>query len=152
MGRKSIAKAVFCLLARQKPVNFKTGSAIGVDVVSGRADRKNKHHIFPRALLHEADISSQRTNSIVNICFLPSALNIEIGKDPPHQYLSECGPKRELSSRLHSHLIPSSARDALGHRPLRVVFREYLDARSRLIAKEMEKAAGNIRLFAKRND
>jgi hypothetical protein len=148
MGRRSLAKAVLCLLAKRKPVNLKTGAQVSIDVVAGRADEKNKHHIFPRAFLRKSGVSNQRINSVVNMCFLPCALNREIGKEPPHQYLTGFQPSSELAKRLRVHLIPKLVLRPLGQRPISSVYREFLIERSRLIAKEMEQEAG-IPLFVK---
>lgn len=147
-GKRSLARAVFCLLAGEAPLNLKTGYQISVDVVSGLADSKNKHHIFPKALLREVNVAQRGINSIVNICFLPRDLNIEIGKNAPHHYLADFGPRKDLPLRLRSHLIPGSIRDPLNHRHITTIFRTFLDDRSALLAASLEKEAG-MKLFTK---
>lgn len=146
MGHRSLAKAVFCLLAMQEPVNLKTGAKISIDAVSGMADKKNKHHIFPRALLREKHVGSLKINSVVNICFLPFDLNINIGKKAPYQYLQDYKPKAEIKRRLRTHLIPSSILDPPGRQGLQAVYRSFLKERSVFIARKMREAAG-IALF-----
>ena len=71
------------------------------------ANRKDRHHIFPRGLLAALGIPAKLYNSICNICLLTAEENQSIGNRRPRLYLGEA--KRTgtyFSRKVTRHLIP----------------------------------------------
>jgi len=142
-----LSNAFFCLLRALKPRFLEDGAEIPVEDISSRANRNDKHHIFPRALLSEHDIGPEKFNSILNICYLAARENMKIGKRIPRFYLNDVPRNARVRTRaLASHLIPSSPTSGVWNSSVRAGFKAFLDQRSALLVRAFEKEAG-IRLF-----
>lgn len=55
----------------------------------GRLTSLQVHHIFPKALLYDADYGRGEVNAIANFCFLTQETNLKVGKRPPQEYFAE---------------------------------------------------------------
>jgi hypothetical protein len=144
------ARAFFCLLAANEPRYLDNGEPIplGPQVMS-HANRKHRHHIFPRGQLKNR-LSPRIYNSLCNICFLVSHDNVKIGMKHPRRYLAEY---RETSRRrfrqvMKSHLIPVGEESGVWDRGIVGAFKGFRQQRLELICKEFERQAG-IKLFRK---
>lgn len=138
----SLGKAFFCLLAGRKPERILADGEIPVDVVAGRADKKNKHHIFPKELLARWKFPAREYNSLSNICFLPADENQSIGKQPPHQYLGALRRTRGFPSKMNTHLIPQEAGSGIWLKDIRRGFRQFRRERAARIRSAFKNAAG----------
>lgn len=145
IGRSSVSDAIFCLLVGQSPIYMVNGSRMQVTDYASPANRKHKHHIFPRKFLQQRGVSKSRLNSALNLCLIPAEENSQYGSKPPLQYL---GPHRELKhfdEAMRRHLIPAGpdsdlwARDSKG-------YNNFLKQRERVFIAAFEKVAG-CRLF-----
>jgi hypothetical protein len=145
-GRSSIADALYCLLISQKPAYLKNGGPMLLEEFASPANRKHKHHIFPRALLARQNISHARANSVVNLCFICGEENSLFGSKKPFKYLEEFQRKRYFARVMKSHLLPFDRRSGLWDRSVAHGYRSFLKARTRLLCRSFEKAAG-IKLF-----
>jgi hypothetical protein len=76
-SRTAITSAVYCMLLRRRPVYLldKGLNEIPVQRYSTRANRKDRHHIFPRYPLSNAGIPAKLYNSISNVCLLVASEN-----------------------------------------------------------------------------
>jgi hypothetical protein len=142
----SLGKAFFCLLASRKPKRLLAEGEIPVDVVAGRADQKNKHHIFPKDLLLRHKFTAWEYNSLSNICFLPAEENQSIGKQPPHGYLGQLRRTYGFPAKVNSHLIPHKSGSAVWVHDVKKAFRQFRKERAAEIRKAFKDAAG-IDLF-----
>ncbi|MDB4278561.1 hypothetical protein N9917_03030, partial [Deltaproteobacteria bacterium] len=110
----------------------------------------DKHHIFPRGLLRRNRYSASDYNLLPNICFLVARENQSIGSKHPMNYLDTMdGIPHNVRSRnkaLRSHLIPYGAESGLWDTNVRRGYRNFLNQRTKVIAKEFERQAG-ARLF-----
>lgn len=143
-----LSNAFFCLLRLKRPRYLEDGSEIPPGEISSRGNRSDKHHIFPRALLHHYGIGPEQFNSILNICFLVARENQSVGQKVPRRYLTELPRSRRVRNDvLKSHLIPSV--DGVGVWDTRVKrgFRAFMQQRADLLIGEFEKQAGGMRLF-----
>jgi hypothetical protein len=148
-AHSGVGSAFYSLLLIKNPVSLLEPGIVFIPLdqfSSAMANRKNRHHIFPRRLARESGIPVGRYNSICNICLLAAEENQRIGMKRPETYLSEVRGKRNFSSRMDHHLIPYQEEAGLWWRDSLKGFNQFLKCREKLIAKEMEMQAG-IKLF-----
>lgn len=142
-----LSNAFFCLLRQQGPRYLEDGVEIPLGEISTRRDRRDKHHIFPKALLSRHDVARDRADSILNICYLVARENQVIGQRTPRYYFAEVPrTKRARAQALRSHLIPSHDGKGIWDASIRRGFRQLLNDRGRLVARALEANAG-MRLF-----
>lgn len=103
----SIATKTFILLlAQNQPLNFIQGTKISLEEVLSQGNRKEFHHIFPKAYLKRVDAKyrDEQINCLANFSILARTDNNKIKDNPPSQYLNEM-PKnqQELEKILTSH-------------------------------------------------
>jgi hypothetical protein len=144
----AITSAVYCMLMRRKPVYlFDHGlNEIPTDRYSTRANRKDRHHIFPRQLLANHGLPSQIYNSIANICLLVAEENQSVGSRQPRAYVQELRDFRGFSRKMSRHLIPVDEDSGVWDRNTPRGARRFLEQRTALICEALEGEAG-IRLF-----
>ena len=144
--KTSLGRAFFCLLASRKPRRLLADGEIPVDVVAGRADKQNKHHVFPKNLLARHGFAAREYNSLANICFLPAEENESIGKQPPHDYLGQLRRKYGFPGKMRSHLIPRKTGSGIWMHDIKKAFRQFRRERSAEVRRAFKEAAG-IDLF-----
>jgi hypothetical protein len=141
-------RAFFCLLASRKPCYLTNGEQIVLDHGAiSYANAKHRHHIFPRAQL-KCHFSSRMYNSLCNICFLVARDNGEIGMRLPRSYLAdyrETG-RQQFRRVMKSHLIPVGDDSGIWDLGVVQAFRQFRQARLKIICAEFEKEAG-MKLF-----
>lgn len=150
-SRAARTRAFFCLLASKNPCYLENGEPIVVGRgVASHANRKQRHHVFPKAQLKN-HFDSRHYNGLCNICFLVSRDNQKIGMRLPRSYLGECRDRRRKLFRrvMRSHLIPAGDDSGVWKRGVVSAFKEFRQQRLKLICDEFEKAAG-IKLFRTR--
>ena len=148
-GRTGIGCAVYCMLLLRGPVSFKENGLNEIPFLryAARANRKDRHHIFPRQVMSDAEESPSRYNSIVNICLLTAEENQQIGKGQPRRYLSEIKSTTTYFIRkMERHLIPCNEQSGIWSNNVSQGFRRFLKERSERICKALEDEA-EIRLF-----
>ena len=133
-------------VSSKRPKYLDASTFIPLDQYSTVANRKNRHHIFPRAHLKRKKFSKNYYNSIANICYFTWQDNIKVGSNPPWKYLSEYKDADGFQSTLASHLIPSSKKDGLWMKNTKKGYRKFLNTRVELICNQFEKLAG-VTLF-----
>jgi hypothetical protein len=148
-SRTAITSAVYNMLLRRGPVYLldKGLNEIPVQRYSTRANRKDRHHIFPRQPLANAEIPAKLYNSIANACLLVAEENQKIGSKRPRTYLDKLnGAGSGFRPKINRHLIPVDDASGVWDRNLRRGFRRFLEQRTKLICSALENEAG-IRLF-----
>jgi hypothetical protein len=145
-------RAFFCLLASRHPQYLENGQPIPLNGTISYSNRKDRHHIFPRAQLKN-HFSPRVYNSLCNICFLVSRDNQKIGMRLPRNYLEEYADngRRRFRSVMKSHLIPVGDESGVWDRGVVRAFRQFRRQRLSLVCAEFEKAAG-MKLFNKVGD
>ena len=143
--RSSLTDAFYLMLAAREPRYLENGEPIPIEATSARANAKQRHHIFPRALLARQGVSIRETNSIGNICFIVAQHNQSIGSKRPNAYLEEFRRRKHFARVMNSHLIPHRS-DNIWDGNIRRGFRGFLDQRLKLICEAFETRAA-IRLF-----
>jgi len=148
-ARTAITSAVYCMLLGRVPVYlFDKGlNEIPLNVYGGRANRKDRHHIFPRQPLGNADAPANQYNSIANSCLLVAQENQQIGSTRPSVYLDDLDrPGMRFGRKMTRYLIPVDELSGVWDKNIRRGFRRFLGQRTKLLCAGLEKEAG-IRLF-----
>lgn len=142
-GSDRLARAVLAVNLHFSALDFADGHPVSYDSLR----KREYHHIFPDALLLEADIESFLA---LNCALVTWKTNRSIGRKDPLEYLRdrvEWSDEETVRHRLKTHLLDyeqlSKATYELNGKPLegqaladrlRKDFDEFLDARARLVA------------------
>ena len=142
----SLSNAYFCALVSATPKYLNNGGRMPVEKYCVRSDKRNKHHIFPKAHLRAKGFNQKYYNSIANICFLVWKENIDIGYLPPRKYLADYRKRKYFPSVMKSHLIPYKNGHGLWNPNTKRGYRTFLAQRTKIICNRFEKLA-NAKLF-----
>ncbi len=97
-----LGRAVLAAICRLGALDFSTGERLDVDTI----EKRHYHHIFPDALLKEAEINSFLS---LNCALISDKTNITIGRKDPLEYMKDrykWTSEQIVTERLSSHLIP----------------------------------------------
>jgi hypothetical protein len=144
--RSSLNAAYYCLLLAQNPCYIKNGEPIRYDLDKSRANRGDRHHIFPRQLLATYGLAHRDYNSLCNICLVPAEENQGFGMRHPASYLDEFRRKKYFKRAMKSHLIPYHADSGLWTRGARAAYAKFRRHRLDVICRGFNEIAG-MRLF-----
>ncbi|MCK5347620.1 MAG: hypothetical protein KAR20_29630, partial [Candidatus Heimdallarchaeota archaeon] len=95
-------RAILAVSCRLGALDFSTGERMAV----GNVEQRQYHHVYPDALLKEAEINSF---SALNCALISDKTNMSIGRKDPLEYMKdryEWTSKEIVKERLQSHLIP----------------------------------------------
>lgn len=127
----------------------------GNDIADGEkysrsnCDSRQKHHIFPKALLKNAD--GYDPDLALNLMYISGFTNRTVGAKYPGDYLLDRvkkshsqDPEGRIRQRLESHLIPADAlmkctQANSKSRPLEIMYTEFIKARAELVAAAIKK-------------
>jgi len=103
----SRARAFVLSLAVRRPRNITNGASIDTAEALSIFNKKQFHHVFPRAHLRRIEAPEEH-NSIINICMLTASENNSISDDDPKEYVPECVAKLGDSADavFQSNLLP----------------------------------------------
>ena len=144
----SLTITYLLMLCLRKPRYLDTGAEIPLINTASVSNRKDKHHIFPKALLKRNHFNTGQTNSLCNLCYIVAEENQMIGSKKPSDYFKELKHPRYFASVMKSHLIPYKTDSGIWNRNIKKGYKQFVDVRLELICKEFEKQAG-MRLFKK---
>lgn len=137
----SAVLSYYLFLKSQKPKYIETGYTMMLDNALALMNRKDRHHIFPRAVLGRRKIHSKWKDSILNICFLAANENQSISDDHPRIYLRKYKHKRFFKGVMKSHLIPYNKTSGVWEHNIKLGFKKFLNQRAALILNAFAKAA-----------
>ena len=146
--RSSLTDSFYCLLACQEPRYIENGQPVPDSLYASAANRKHRHHIFPRAMLAVYGFNHHQYNSICNICFVVADEHGHIGAKSPRTYLAKFRRKKHFARAMRSHLIPCDGRSAIWTKGVRRAFKQFVPQRLAAICRAFEREAG-IKLFRK---
>ena len=95
-------RAILAVACRLGALDFSTGEQLGAKNI----DQRHYHHIYPHALLKEADTNG---SVALNCALISENTNISIGCKEPLTYLKDrydWTSEKIVQERLHSHLVP----------------------------------------------
>ncbi len=139
--RSSISDAFFCLLIRQGPIYLSNGTPMQVTDFAGAANRKHKHHIFPRRFLLDRGVGKTSLNTVLNLCFISAEENSQFGARAPSKYLDAHRGARHFEKAMDRHLIPVGDESGLWKLD-RNGYLDFLKQRERVVCAAFESAAG----------
>ena len=127
----SRARAFILALAMRGPRNLTNGATIDTADALSTYNRKQFHHIYPRAHLKRIE-DPEEDNTIINICMLTASENNMVSDRDPNEYLPEAIERlgNDASAVLKSNLIPTA--DELDYAS--ATYTQFLNARSYLVA------------------
>ena len=146
-------RGILAVACRLGALDFSTGERLDVNNISQR----HYHHVFPDALLKEADIDGFLA---LNCALISDKTNISIGRKDPLQYLKDrykWTSETIVCERLQSHLIPIEQLANGGYEGLsekekvekiKVDFSAFLQKRAELVAKAVRLLAEGRQLSA----
>lgn len=145
-SNNSRSRAFILLLSGNNPRNITNGMVIDTKNALSEFNKKQFHHIFPKAWLRKNSIKDEE-NTIVNICILTASENNKISDTDPHNYipyyLGELGT--EADQMMSSNLLPP--KDTLDYS--NVSYQDFINARSHIIHTAMERLINGGSLFSK---
>ncbi|NPC56665.1 DUF262 domain-containing protein [Caenimonas soli] len=141
--RSSIADAFYCLLISRRPQHLANGTDMQVSEFASIANRRHKHHVFPRQfLIREKGVSKRAMNSILNLCLIPADENSAFGSKPPRKYLEAYQKTRHFSRVMGRHLLPHEKTSGLWDLNSSKGYVRFLKERETLVCDAFEHAAG----------
>lgn len=126
----SVSVAFALALASLSPRNLTNGAAIDVAVALSHFNKKEFHHVYPRAHLKKEKAAGEH-NAVANICMLAASENKAISDNDPKIYVSECVEKlgADADAVFASNLLPVPSQFPYG----KVEFMHFIVARCKLI-------------------
>ena len=105
------SKTFILLLAQGKPLNYIQGTNISLQDVLSQGNRKEFHHIFPKAYLERSanKYKDEQINCLANFSVLARTDNNKIKDQPPSKYRAEMPNDAQILDRiLRSHFCPNN--------------------------------------------
>ena len=93
------------MLASASPLDFISGEEIALNSVLRECNKKEFHHIYPKALLKEQNIDDKTINSIANFCILARASNNRISDSQPSKYRALMPEDSETVTSIMNHAL-----------------------------------------------
>jgi hypothetical protein len=110
--RSSVATETFILLLAQgKPLNFIQGTNISLQEVLSQGNRKEFHHIFPKAYLESltSNYQDEQINCLANFSLLARTDNNKIKDKSPSKYRAEMPADNQILEKiLATHFCPTN--------------------------------------------
>lgn len=148
-SRTGIGCGVYCILLQRRPVSIMEHglNEITRSRYAAPANRKDRHHIFPRGVMRSFE-SPSRYNSIVNICLLTTEENKQIGNKQPRRYLGDAMLNAAFfRGKMKHHLIPCDDQSGIWLKNVKRGFNTFITQRADIIIQAAEEEA-EIQLFA----
>jgi hypothetical protein len=144
-SRTGITSACYSLLLLRQPVSIMDDglNEIPVERYAARANRKDRHHIFPAALMSRHEQSPRDYNSVANVALLTAQENQQIGTKQPRSYFSAArANEKTFRAKAARHLIPIDSRSGIWDEDLAHGFRRFLSQRTEYLCDALEQEAG----------
>lgn len=144
-SRTGITSACYSLLLLRKPVSIMDDglNEIPIERYATRTNRKDRHHIFPAALMSRFEQPPKDYNSVANIALLTAQENQQIGMKQPRSYLEATRTnEKTFRAKMNRHMIPVGDRCGVWEEELVTGFRHFLKQRTNLLCDALEELAG----------
>lgn len=99
-------RALLLLLAQKGPLNLTNGAVIDLGEALSGFNRKEYHHIYPKAFLIKRGVATDKINALCNFCFLPAGSNKKISQRQPSDYIFNLVPVESRKQILESNIMP----------------------------------------------
>lgn len=104
-----MTKTFILMLSTNSPINFINGSPIDLAAKLRDCNRKEFHHLMPRAFLRSSEQNQYSENCLANFCFISRADNRQLGGDKPSIYRSKM--TGNVETIIQSHICPNALFD-----------------------------------------
>jgi hypothetical protein len=84
-----LSRAFLLLMAQFTPLDLVKNAKIDLSKSLSTFNRKEYHHVFPRAFLNKRGLSTEKMNTTMNFCFLPADSNKKISRKEPSDYFQQ---------------------------------------------------------------
>ena len=101
-----LTRAFLLLMGKSSPKDLISNTLIDIGHALSKYNRKEYHHVFPKAFLKSINVEEDQINSIVNFCFLSSQSNKVISRKEPSNYIFELIEVNNRKTILQSNLLP----------------------------------------------
>ena len=145
--RSSMSDALYCLMIRQQPRYLANGHEMQLQDYASPANRKHKHHVFPKALLAGKGINARQANKALNLCFISGEENSAFGARHPRNYLASTSERKHFARVMESHLLPRDKNSAIWDPNVHRGYKAFIKERRKLIVRAVETAVGGAKLF-----
>jgi hypothetical protein len=99
-------RALLLLLAQKAPLNLTNGAVVDLGEALSGFNRKEYHHIYPKAFLAKRGVATDKINALCNFCFLPAGSNKKISQRQPSDYIFNLVPAESRKQILESNIMP----------------------------------------------
>lgn len=132
----SRSRAYILALAAQKPRDLMSGVQIDTAVALSAFNKKEFHHVYPRAFLKRIK-SDKEDNLLINICMLTGASNKAIGDRDPADYVPELAAKLgpAADAVFASNLLPVPSQFDYAN----ATYAQFLEARTLMASASVER-------------
>lgn len=133
-SNNSKSRAFILMLAKSTPRNITNGAAIDVENALSSFNKKQFHHIYPKAYLRDSEPDKEE-NCLANICMLAAAENNAVSDEDPKEYIPKAlaSHTKEADRILQSNLMPP-----LGFDYASKSYENFIEARSAILHKRVE--------------
>lgn len=135
-SNNSRSRALIILLSLKNPKNITNGAAIDTENALSHYNKKQFHHIYPKAYLRREKIDGEH-NSLANFCMLAASENNIISDANPNEYLNQLaidlGDQADII--FNSNYLPKPSETNYAT----LSFEDFLTKRSALILSDLEK-------------
>ena len=105
----SYCRSFLLLLSLNKPLDLTNGQNIEIGNSLSKYNRKEYHHVFPRAFLKNQGKTNKEINNVLNFCFLPANSNKLISDKSPSDYFARIIPVDNKIQILNSNMLPTES-------------------------------------------
>jgi len=127
-----LSHAFLLLMAQYTPLDLVKNSKVDIGKSLTSFNRKEYHHVFPKAFLNKKGVPQALSNSTINFCFLPSDSNKRISRKKPSDYFFNLVHQRNFNAIQESNLLPIDK--AVYQKD---DFNKFLEKRAKLIMSEI---------------
>lgn len=140
-SNNSRSRAFILALAAAKPRNLTNGALIDTSEALSQFNKKQFHHIYPRAYLKRLAVTSD-DNVLANICMLAASENNFVSDSDPHEYIPTMMKDRggEANSVLSSNFMPPMTAFEYS----KATFEEFTARRSEILADFMSELCDGV--------
>lgn len=93
-------KTFILMLASMQPLDFRTGGQIALSQVLRDCNKKEFHHLYPKALMQAKGVQATDYNGLVNFCILSRATNNAFSDSAPSEYRKQMPQQRQEQERI----------------------------------------------------
>lgn len=104
-----LTKAFILMLSKNNPLSFISGTPVDLGAKLRACNRKEFHHLMPRAFLRESEQTQYNESCLANFCFISRTDNRILGGGRPSVYRDKMA--ENVEQMISSHYCPNALFD-----------------------------------------